>query len=145
MQVITVCNAKGSVGNDLKMMEMRFLKIKLYKPFRYFFSIKAKRKGYLFCQERYFPRRVHPRRHHRFPRLGKYQFFRSKSSRLEETRRARWSRLNLQHTRSRRSWVILVQQARKEELAGKFWKNVGDRSALDSILQNHLPLLAALT
>ena len=28
MQVITVCNAKGSVGNDLKMMEMRFLKIK---------------------------------------------------------------------------------------------------------------------
>ena len=42
MQVITVCNAKGSAGNDLKMMEMRFLKIKLYKPFRYYFSIKAK-------------------------------------------------------------------------------------------------------
>ena len=145
MQVITVCNAKGSAGNDLKMMEMRFLKIKLYKPFRYYFSIKAKRKGYLFCQECYFPRRVHPRRHHRFPRLGKYQFFRCKSSRLEETRRARWSRLNLQHARSRRSWVILVQQARKEELAGKFWKNVGDRSALDSILQNHLPHLATLT
>ena len=144
MQVITVCNAKGSVGNDLKMMEMRFLKIKLYNPFRYYFSIEAKRKGYLFCQE-YFPRMAQPRRHHKFPRLGKYQFFRCKSSRLEETMRARWSRLNLQHTRSRRSWVILVQQARKEELAGKLWKNVGDRSALDSILQNHLPLLAALT
>ena len=144
MQVITVCNAKGSVGNDLKMMEMRFLKIKLYNPFRYYFSIEAKRKGYLFCQE-YFPRMAQPRRHHKFPRLGKYQFFRCKSSRLEETMRARWSRFNLQHTRSRRSWVILVQQARKEELAGKLWKNVGDRSALDSILQNHLPLLAALT
>ena len=145
MQVITVCNAKGSVGNDLKMMEMRFLKIKLYNPFRYYFSTEAKRKGYLFCQEWYFPRMAQPRRHHKFPRLGKYQFFRCKFSRLEETMRARWSRLNLQHTRSRRSWVILVQQARKEELAGKFWKNVGDRSALDSILQNHLPLLAALT
>ena len=145
MQVITVCNTKGSVGNDLKMMEMRFLKIKLYKPFRYYFSIEAKRKGYFFCQECYFPRRVHPRRHHKFPRLRKYQFFRGKSSRLEETRRARWSWLNLQHARSRRCWVILVQQARKVELAEKFWKNVGDRSTLESILQNHLPLLATLT
>ena len=25
---------------------------------------------------------------------------------------------------------------------GKFWKHVVDRSALDSILQNHMPLLA---
>ena len=145
MQVITVCNAKGSVGNDLKMMEMRFLKIKLYKPFRYYFSIEAIRKGCLFCQKCYFPRWVHPRRYHKFPRVEKYRVFRCKSSRSEETRRARWSPLNLQHARSRRSWVILTQQVRKGELTGKFCKNVGDRSTLDSILQNHLPLLATLT
>ena len=28
---------------------------------------------------------------------------------------------------------------------GKFWKHVVDWSALDSILQNHLPLFATLT
>ena len=27
---------------------------------------------------------------------------------------------------------------------GKFWKHVVDRSALDSIVQNHLPLLACM-
>ena len=67
-----MCNAKESVGNDLKMMEMRFLKIKLYKPFRYYFSIETIRKGYLFV---HFPLRVHPRRHHKFPSLEKYRLF----------------------------------------------------------------------
>ena len=35
--------------------------------------------------------------------------------------------------------------ARRQGGVGKFWEHVVDRSALDSNLQNHLPLLATLT
>lgn len=46
-------------------------------------------------------------------------------------------------TQTRRSCLILVQQVARWSY--KFWKHSIDQLALNSILQHHLPLLAALT
>ena len=80
-----------------------------------------------------------------FPRVEKYRLFRYIGNMrnlldLKKLGAQGGSRLIFKH--ARKAVLGYSGSASAQGGVGKFWTPVVDRSALDSILQNHLPLLA---